>query len=199
MAHENPLVYGDSEARRSAASTKHECAACLRTFTTTGNLERHLEASKVCREWLQLPTRAPVQQPPAIPDSSNAVTPLTGTRIRDMLAVTGTRCAACGKEFTTVGSLARHYVTSVVCDRWRARRLLLELTSDFVSLTPESHPAIQSTGFPEPEEPGVDAAVRILPDAGVSDALPAPVVVGADKSALTQVHDQAVAERTAGP
>lgn len=56
---------------------------------------------------------------------------LTGSYIYDKLAVSGSTCGACGKEFSTPGSLSRHYRTNVVCDRVRARDLLDTLRDSF--------------------------------------------------------------------
>lgn len=199
----NSLVYGDVSAEIAPASA-HECAACGKRFTTKGNLDRHLEAARVCRMWLAWSAdpnpadlvggdRQPADATNAIratlppPVRVRAVPVMTGSMIADLLAVTDTTCEFCGKEFSTPGSLTRHYRTSVACDRTRARALmsaLREAASDFDLLAGTT--PFQSLQDPMADDPtaddafirATDTATQIIPGPALL-RLPAPVKVRA--------------------
>lgn len=118
------------------------CAACHKTFSTAGNLARHLASSIVCTSWLDacpaafasslrgspdmadwdLDRKHAFDGEPRPVDTTDDI--LTGTLLLDHLLSRDTVCPYCLRMFSTVGCVNRHYKTSLVCDRWRASKLL---------------------------------------------------------------------------
>jgi hypothetical protein len=60
--------------------------------------------------------------------SENNVVGIRGSYIKDLLLPKGTSCKYCCKTFDSISSLNRHFRTSIVCDRWRARDMLKHLS-----------------------------------------------------------------------
>lgn len=199
MESDNALVYGDESASIAPAAHTFRCDACFKTFSTAGNLARHLESSKVCRSWLETSKSSLIIGGPRtlsrVEDATNVIAAmkvkrpcppvLTGSYIYEKLSVSGSTCHACGKEFSTPGSLSRHYRTNVVCDRTRARDLLDTLRDSFQDMfTAREFPALQETGFDEIETPGPSdlAAAKVILDAPDTHILPPPTIVGTPKT-----------------
>lgn len=136
------------EKTRLSSDADATCAACQRVFSTTGNLTRHLKIGTVCRDWLDmcppalhvwsggsgmrgkkdmeeweqerhhaLDSDRPVPQ-----DATDSF--LTGTKVLECLLNSDTTCPFCHRTFSTIGCVNRHFKTSLVCDRWRATKLL---------------------------------------------------------------------------
>lgn len=192
------MVYGDESASIAPAGTAFRCDACFKTFSTAGNLTRHLESSKVCRDWLETSKSSLIIGGPRpegrVLDATNVIASmkvkrpcppvLTGSYIYDKLSVSGSTCQACGKEFSTPGSLSRHYRTNVVCDRTRARDLLDTLNDSFQEMfTAREFPALQETGFDEIDAlgPADSAAAKVILDAPETHVLAPPTIVGTPK------------------
>jgi Zinc finger, C2H2 type len=219
----NTLVYGDVAATIATAAPAFRCDACFKTFSTAGNLSRHLESSKVCRSWLETSKSSLIIGGPRtcdrfeaggrVEDATNMIASmkvkrpcppvLTGSFIYDKLSVSGSTCQACGKEFSTPGSLSRHYRTNVVCDRTRARDLLDTLKDSFQDMfTAREFPALQETGFDEIEALGpMDSAkAKVILDAPDTHVLPPPTIVGTPKTWVgVQTHaDQDTMEGRGG-
>jgi Zinc finger, C2H2 type len=199
MESDNALVYGDESASIAPAAHTFRCDACFKTFSTAGNLARHLESSKVCRSWLETSKSSLIIGGPRtfgrVPDATNVIAAmkvkrpcppvLTGSYIYEKLSVSGSTCQACGKEFSTPGSLSRHYKTNVVCDRTRARDLLDTLKDSFQDMfTAREFPALQETGFDEVETlgPTDSAKAKVILDAPDTHVLPPPTIVGTPKT-----------------
>ena len=124
------------------------CRACQRSYSSVGNMVKHLKNSPVCRAWIDHVTKDP-QRPEEHDDAyahrqhchagyafdrmehrreeydrgplmepTNRV--ITGTFIQEHLTPKGTTCPYCLRTFATTSGLTRHYKSSIVCDRWRA-------------------------------------------------------------------------------
>lgn len=102
----------------------YTCMACSRHFSTTGNVKRHLESNKVCKDWLDLPTSK--QSYTMLYDviQNNEVT------YEDVAATvvpqfSDNTCKYCGKQFMSTSALAKHMRSSKACEKWRINELVM--------------------------------------------------------------------------
>lgn len=47
------IAYGNTAVELQTLTASHQCQACFKNFTTAGNLQRHMESSKVCQMWIE--------------------------------------------------------------------------------------------------------------------------------------------------
>jgi hypothetical protein len=147
------IVHGDNNIEKCPTTDiKHKCEACNKYFTTAWNLKRHIEQTEVCNKWLELcPIKTYVavknditnvwdrvkvsdmtnwfketlnkkEEYGNIPDATNKI--ITGSYIHELVLPTGTSCKYCCKAFSSTSSLARHFKSSVICDKWRGFEVL---------------------------------------------------------------------------
>jgi hypothetical protein len=159
ITYQENIVHGDNNTEKcSTTDIKHKCEACNKYFTTAWNLKRHQEQTEVCNKWLELcPIKTFVavkdditnvwsRQKVAnmtnwiketitkkedygdVQDATNKV--ITGSYIQELVLPKGTSCKYCCKTFSSPSSLARHFKSSLICDKWRGFEVLQSITQN---------------------------------------------------------------------
>lgn len=106
---------------------KEECEACERTFSSAGNLKRHLQSSTVCSEWIARTKEACfTREFPRVYNiiQDNRITTNDILTKLDLKPKKNRDCSYCGKKFQTSDALSKHMRNSVICDKWRAQKIL---------------------------------------------------------------------------
>ncbi len=117
------------------ANEETQCGACHRSFSTTGNLNRHLQSSLVCEQWLNSMNTEPRQQLrlfDVIQD--NRIT--SSDILKHLSKPSQTECKYCHRVFSTSDAISKHLRTSVICDKWRTHDVLSKLANVMNGLLP---------------------------------------------------------------
>lgn len=101
-----------------------QCQACMKTFTVNGSLKRHLERSKACKDWIELPQKTDI-----VPLTKGIH--LVIDEVLDR-AISGEelQCKFCQATFISKGNLHKHFNYATVCNRLaykEFKKLFLEL------------------------------------------------------------------------
>ena len=120
-----------------AAGAVAACEACGKRFASRWNLQRHLVRSPACKAW----ACAELVTMRAASEEAVAAAPLRGTDIEAILQPSGDDCPHCGRRFSSVSCLNRHFRSSVICDRWRALEVRRALSVPDAAAGPAAHAA----------------------------------------------------------
>lgn len=121
-------------------SCERECGACTKVYSSTYNLNKHLQRQPLCAEWMRLS--------PGISTyiDDKFMLPMSDREQRDA----SIKCFICGTTFANTGNLNRHLDCSVVCSKWAMYKDLKPLES-YIASGPK--PALIASGAAEEEAP----------------------------------------------